>query len=86
MRKWILRWLTGCDDEDWHDMFKIAVSSHESCKKMLETNKHLLEKYRAVCEEQNAVLRAVSDSENIPELMLKIIAIIMKERADHAAD
>ncbi len=81
MRKWILRWLLGGDEQDWRDMYAIACSSHESCKKMLKNTEFMLDRYNAIHKEEIAILEAIKTARDIPDLMVKIIDIMLRSRA-----
>ena len=81
MRKWILRWLFGSDAKDYDDMFRIACECHLNCKKMLETNSLLLEKYKYISDEQIDVLRALKDAKSIPDLWLEVMRIMKESRS-----
>lgn len=62
MRKWILRLLLGGDAKSWEEMFRIAVECNESCKTILESQKHLLERYSATVDRENEILEEVFNS------------------------
>ena len=75
MRKWILSLLLGSDAKSWKEMFRIAGECHESCKKILEREKYLIERYRASIDRENAILKAVSNSSDW-QLKAKVIEIL----------
>ena len=75
MREVILRWLIGGDAKSWKEMFSIAVECHESCKKILEREKYLIERYSANIDRENAILEAVSNSSDW-QLKAKVIEIL----------
>lgn len=75
MRKWILNFLLGGDAKSWEEMFRIAVECHESCKKILESEKYLIERYSANIDRENAILEAVSNSSDW-QLKAKVIEIL----------
>ena len=75
MRKWILSLLLGGDAKSWKEMFRIAVECHESCKKILEREKYLIERYSANIDRENAILKAVSNSSDW-QLKAKVIEIL----------
>ena len=62
MREVILRWLIGGEAKSWKEMFRIAVDCHESCKKVLEREKYLIERYSAIVDRENAILEEVINS------------------------
>ena len=62
MHKWILSLLLGSDAKSWKEMFRIAGECNESCKKILEREKYLIERYSAIVDRENAILKAVSNS------------------------
>ena len=75
MREVILRWLIGGDAKSWKEMFRIAVECHESCKKILEREKYLIERYSAIVDRENAILKAVSNSSDW-QLKAEVIEIL----------
>lgn len=52
MRKFILRWLFGCDVRIWEEIFTIA-------------NDYWFEKYESICKKYIAVLEAVKNSSDL---------------------
>lgn len=80
MRKWIVQMLFGGDAKTFDDMFSIAIECHQSCKKLLKMNESLLERYKAISEENLALLYAIRDAKDIPELMLQVIDIVTNTR------
>ena len=86
MRKWILKWLLGSDAKDYHEVIGIAVELRKHCETLLEDSKFLLERYKAICDEQNAFLGALKEAKNIPELMLDVIRILQKSRCGAKMD
>ena len=78
MREVILRWLLGGDAKSWKEMFRIAVECHESCKKILEREKYLIERYSAIVDRENAILKAVSNSYDL-QLKSKVFEILRDE-------
>ena len=75
MRKWILSLLLGGDAKSWKEMFRIAVECNESCNKVLERQKYLIERYSANIDRENAILKAVSNSSDW-QLKAKVIEIL----------
>ena len=75
MRKWILSLLLGSDAKSWKEMFRIAVECHESCKKILEREKYLIERYSAIVDRENAILEAVRNSYDL-QLKAKVVEIL----------
>ena len=75
MRKWILSLLLGGDAKSWKEMFRIACECHESCKKILEREKYLIERYSANIDRENAILKAVSNSSDW-QLKAEVIEIL----------
>ena len=75
MRKWILSLLLGSDAKSWKEMFRIAGECHESCKKILEREKYLIERYSAIVDRENAILKAVSNSSDW-QLKAEVIEIL----------
>ena len=75
MRKWMLSWLLGSDAKSWKEMFRIAVECHESCKKILEREKYLIERYSAIVDRENAILQAVRNSHDL-QLKAKVVEIL----------
>ena len=75
MRKWILSLLLGGDAKSWKEMFRIAVECNESCNKVLERQKYLIERYSAIVDRENAILKAVSNSSDW-QLKAKVIEIL----------
>lgn len=75
MRKWILSLLLDGDVKSWEEMFRIAVECHESCKKILEREKYLIERYSANIDRENAILEAVRNSSDW-QLKAKVIEIL----------
>ena len=75
MRKWILSLLLDGDVKSWEEMFRIAVECHESCKKILEREKYLIERYSANIDRENAILKAVSNSSDW-QLKAKVVEIL----------
>ena len=75
MRKWILSLLLGCDAKSWKEMFRIAVDCNESCKKVLEREKYLIERYSAIVDRENAILEAVRNSYDL-QLKAKVVEIL----------
>ena len=78
MRKWILSLLLGGDAKSWKEMFRIAVECHESCKKIVEREKYLIERYSAIVDRENAILKAVSNSSDW-RLKAKVVEILRDE-------
>ena len=75
MREAILRWLLGSDAKSWKEMFRIACECHESCEKMLERQKQLIESYRAIVDRENAILEVVRNSYDL-QLKEKVVEIL----------
>ena len=75
MRKWIMSLLLGGDAKSFKEMFRIAVECQESCKKILEREKYLIERYRASIDRENAILKAVSNSSDW-QLKAEVIEIL----------
>ena len=75
MREVILRWLLGGDAKSWKEMFRIAVECHESCKKILEREKYLIERYSAIVDRENTILEAVRNSYDL-QLKAKVVEIL----------
>ena len=75
MHKWILSLLLGSDAKSWKEMFRIAGECNESCKKILEREKYLIERYSAIVDRENAILKAVSNSSDW-QLKAKVIEIL----------
>ena len=69
IKKWIRDWLFGGDMADFDTMFKIAVDSHESCKKLLKSNETVLENFAAF----------VNRYEDITQKFLDVIQKIREE-------
>jgi len=80
MRKWILRWLFGSNAKDFDDMFRITCECHASCKKLLQSNEFMLERYKTISSEQLEFLNALKDAPNIPDLMRAIILLLTESR------
>ena len=75
MPEWILSLLLGGDAKSWKEMFRIAVECHESCKKILEREKYLIERYSAIVDRENAILEAVINSSDL-QLKAKVVEIL----------
>lgn len=75
MRKWILNLLLGVDAKSWKEMFHIAVECNESCNKVLERQKYLIERYSAIVDRENAILEAVRNSYDL-QLKAKVVEIL----------
>ena len=75
MRKWILSLLLGVDAKSWKEMFRIAVECNESCNKVLERQKYLIEMYSAIVDRENAILEAVRNSYDL-QLKAKVVEIL----------
>ena len=75
MRKWILSLLLGGDAKSWEEMFRIAVECSESCQRVLEREKYLIERYSAIVDRENAILEAVRNSHDL-QLEAKVIEIL----------
>ena len=75
MRKWILSLLLGGDAKSWKEMFRIAVECNESCNKVLERQKYLIERYSAIVDRENAILEAVRNSYDL-QLKAKVVEIL----------
>ena len=75
MREVILRWLIGGDAKSWKEMFRIAVECNESCKKVLEREKYLIERYSAIVDRENTILEAVRNSYDL-QLKAKVVEIL----------
>ena len=75
MRKWILSWLLGGDAKSWKEMFLIAVECSESCKRILDREKYLIERYSAFVDRENAILDAVINSSDL-QLKAKVVEIL----------
>ena len=75
MRKWILSLLLGADAKSWKEMFRIAVECKESCNKVLERQKYLIERYSAIVDRENAILEAVRNSYDL-QLEAKVVEIL----------
>ena len=75
MRKWILSLLLGSDAKSWKEMFRIAVECNESCNKVLERQKYLIERYSAIVDRENAILEAVRNSYDL-QLKAKVVEIL----------
>ena len=75
MRKWILSLLLGGDAKSWKEMFRIAVECNESCNKVLERQKYLIESYSAIVDRENAILEAVRNSYDL-QLKAKVVEIL----------
>ena len=75
MRKWILSLLLGSDAKSWKEMFRIAVECNESCKKVLEREKYLIERYSAIVDRENTILEAVRNSYDL-QLKAKVVEIL----------
>lgn len=75
MRKWIMSLLLGGDAKSWKEMFRIAVECSESCKKVLKREEYLIERYSAIVDRENAILKAVSNSSDW-QLKAEVIEIL----------
>lgn len=75
MREAILRWLLGGDAKSWKEMLKIASESNEQCRNILVREKHLIERYGALVERENAILDAIVNSSDL-QLKLDVIEIL----------
>lgn len=75
MRKWILNLLLGGNAKSWEEMFRIAVECHESCEKILEREKNLIERYSASLNREKAIFEAVCNSSDL-QLIAKIYEIM----------
>lgn len=75
MRKWILSLLLGGDAKSWKEMFRIAYECNESCNKILEREKYLIERYSAIVDRENAILEAVRNSYDL-QLKAKVVEIL----------
>ena len=86
MREVILRWLIGGDAKSWKEMFRIAVECNESCKKVLEREKYLIERYSAIVDRENTILEAVRNSYDL-QLKAKVVEILNSDaKMDGGAD
>lgn len=86
MRKWILSLLLGGDAKSWKEMFRIAVECNESCNKVLERQKYLIERYSAIVDRENAILEAVRNSYDL-QLKAKVVEILNSDaKMDGGAD
>ena len=75
MRKWFFSLLLGGDAKSWKEMFRIAVECNESCNKVLERQKYLIERYSAIVDRENAILEAVTNSSDL-QLKAKVVEIL----------
>ena len=75
MRKWILSLLLGGDAKSWKEMFRIAVECNESCNKVLERQKYLIERYSAIVDRENSILETVRNSYDL-QLKAKVVEIL----------
>ena len=75
MRKWILSLLLGGDAKSWKEMFRIACECNESCEKILERQKYLIERYSAVVDREHTILEAVRNSFDL-QLKARVIKIL----------
>ena len=75
IRKWILRFLFGCDSQSWNEMFRIATECSESCRRTLKRECYLIGRYGAIVDRENQILDAVKNSSDF-QLKLRILEIL----------
>lgn len=78
MRKWILSLLLGGDAKSWKEMFSVAVECSESCKRILEREKYLIERYSAFVDRENAIMDAVINSSDL-QLKANVVEILKSD-------
>lgn len=75
IRRMILRFLFGEDDQSWKEMFRIAVECNEICKRTLNREAYLIGRYGEIVDRENQILDAVKNSSDF-QLKLRILEIL----------